>query len=175
MTPKKDNSNTAGRPNDVNPQKYDVGYMQRTRDFYSAQGYSNHYQWAKNTDTPFTTLQKPLEDCRIAVITTAMPDSEQGRARRDVYPLPSRPYPNSMYTAELSWHKNVTHTDDTGSFLPLRALDEAAGKGIVGELCERFYTVPTDYSQRNTTEIDAPHLLKLCREDTVDIALLVPL
>jgi hypothetical protein len=35
--------------------------------------------------------------------------------------------------------------------------------------------VPTDYSQRNTTEIDAPHLLKLCREDTVDIALLVPL
>ena len=138
MTPKKDNSNTAGRPNDVNPQKYDVGYMQRTRDFYSAQGYSNHYQWAKNTDTPFTTLQKPLEDCRVAVITTAMPDSEQGRARRDVYPLPSRPYPNSMYTAELSWHKNVTHTDDTGSFLPLRALDEAAGKGIVGELCERF-------------------------------------
>ena len=175
MTPKKDNSNTAGRPNDVNPQKYDVGYMQRTRDFYSAQGYSNHYQWAKNTDTPFTTLQKPLEDCRVAVITTAMPDSEQGRARRDVYPLPSRPYPNSMYTAELSWNKNVTHTDDTGSFLPLRALDEAAGKGIVGELCERFYTVPTDYSQRNTNEVDAPHLLNLCREDAVDIALLVPL
>ena len=175
MTPKKDNSNTAGRPNDVNPQKYDVGYMQRTRDFYSAQGYSNHYQWAKNTDTPFTTLQKPLEDCGVAVITTAMPDSEQGRARRDVYPLPSRPYPNSMYTAELSWHKNVTHTDDTGSFLPLRALDEAAGKGIVGELCERFYTVPTDYSQRNTNEVDAPHLLNLCREDAVDIALLVPL
>lgn len=175
MTPKKDNSNTAGRPNDVNPQKYDVGYMQRTRDFYSAQGYSNHYQWAKNTTTPFTTLQKPLEDCRAAVITTAMPDTEQGRARRDVYPLPSRPYPDSMYTAELSWHKGVTHTDDTASFLPLRALDEAAERGIVGELCERFYTVPTDYSQRNTNEVDAPHLLNLCREDAVDIALLVPL
>ena len=175
MTPKKDDDRTAGQASNENPLKYDVGYMQRTRDFYSAQGYSNHYQWAKNTTTPFTTLQKPLEDCRVAVITTAMPDTEQGRARRDVYPLPSRPYPDSMYTAELSWHKGVTHTDDTASFLPLRALDEAAERGIVGELCERFYTVPTDYSQRNTNEVDAPHLLNLCREDAVDIALLVPL
>ena len=175
MTPKKDDDKTAGQASNENPLKYDVGYMQRTRDFYSAQGYSNHYQWAKNTTTPFTTLQKPLEDCRVAVITTAMPDTEQGRARRDVYPLPSRPYPDSMYTAELSWHKGVTHTDDTASFLPLRALDEAAERGIVGELCERFYTVPTDYSQRNTNEVDAPHLLNLCREDAVDIALLVPL
>ncbi len=61
MTPKKDNSKTAGRPSDVNPQKYDVGYMQRTRDFYSAQGYSNHYQWAKNSNAPFTTLQQTTQ------------------------------------------------------------------------------------------------------------------
>jgi len=32
---------------DAGTRKYDVGYMQRTREFYSAQGYTNHYQWAK--------------------------------------------------------------------------------------------------------------------------------
>ena len=39
----------------------------------------------------------------------------------------------------------------------------------------RFYTVPTDYSKRNTEEVDAPEILRLFREDGVDIALLVPL
>ena len=175
MTPNKDVDKTNGKASDASLRKYDVGYMQRTRDFYSAQGYSNHYQWAKNSNAPFTTLRKPLKDCRVAVITTAMPDTEQGRTRRGIYPRPSRPYPDSMFTSELSWHKSATHTDDTGSFLPLRALDEAAGEGIIGELCERFYTVPTDYSKRNTSEVDAPHLLNLCREDAVDIVLLVPL
>ena len=95
---------------DAGALKYDVGYMQRTREFYSAQGYTNHYQWAKNTDSPFTALTKPLKDCKVAVITTSMPDTDQGRAQRGVYALPSRPYPNSMYTAELSWHKGATHT-----------------------------------------------------------------
>lgn len=160
---------------DAGARKYDVGYMQRTREFYSAQGYTNHYQWAKNTDSPFTALTKPLKDCKVAVITTSMPDTDQGRAERGVYPLPSRPYPNSMYTAELSWHKGATHTDDIGSFLPLRALDAAADEGLIGALSERFYTVPTDYSKRNTEEVDAPEILRLCREDGVDIALLVPL
>ena len=54
---------------DAGARKYDVGYMQRTREFYSAQGYTNHYQWAKNTDSPFTALTKPLKDCKVAVIT----------------------------------------------------------------------------------------------------------
>ena len=160
---------------DAGARKYDVGYMQRTREFYSAQGYTNHYQWAKNTVSLFTALTKPLKDCKVAVITTSMPDTDQGRAERGVYPLPSRPYPNSMYTAELSWHKGATHTDDIGSFLPLRALDAAADESLIGALCERFYTVPTDYSKRNTEEVDAPEILRLFREDWVDIALLVPL
>jgi len=35
--------------------------------------------------------------------------------------------------------------------------------------------VPTDYSQRRTIEQDAPQILARCREDGVDVALLVPL
>ena len=42
MTPKKDDDKTDGNASDVTLRKYDVDYMQRTRDFYSAQGYSNH-------------------------------------------------------------------------------------------------------------------------------------
>jgi hypothetical protein len=39
----------------------------------------------------------------------------------------------------------------------------------------RFHGVPTDYSQRRTSEQDAPEILRRLREDAVDVALLVPL
>ena len=154
---------------------YDVGYMQRTREFYRAQGYTNDYQWAHHTSAPFTPLSKPMAQCRIGVITTAMPDTPQGRAQRDVYGEPCNPQPASMFTEELSWDKDATHTRDVASFLPLAALEAAQDDGRIGSISPRFYTVPTDYSQRNTLEQDAPKLWQLCKEDAVDIALLVPL
>ncbi len=45
----------------------------------------------------------------------------------------------------------------------------------MGSLAARFHGVPTDYSQRRTLENDAPEILERCREDGVDVALLVPL
>ena len=48
-------------------------------------------------------------------------------------------------------------------------------EGRKGALAERFHGVPTDYSQRRTCEEDAPEILRRCREDGVDVVLLVPL
>lgn len=156
-------------------QKYDVPYMERTRDFYRAQGYDKDYQWASFDDVPFQRLDKALSECTACVITTAMPDTAEGRAKRQVYSCPSEPVPDSMYTAELSWHKNVTHTDDVASFLPLAQLEQAALSKRIAQLSERFHCVPTEYSQRNTREKDAPEVLARCQADAIDIAILVPL
>ncbi len=155
--------------------QYDVPYMERTRNFYRAQGYSKDYQWAHYDDVPFTVLQKPLSKARIAVITTAMPDTEPGRAQRQVYASPSDPIPSVMYTDELSWHKTMTHTEDVASFLPLQQLRQCTQLNLIGDLTQRFYSIPTEYSQRNTIEKDAPEILALCQQDEVDVAILVPL
>ena len=48
-------------------------------------------------------------------------------------------------------------------------------QGRIGSLAPRCHGVPTEYSQRRTTEEDAPEVLRLCREDGVDAAILVPL
>jgi len=153
----------------------DVLYMERTRNFYRAQGYTNDYQWARFDDVPFSRLQKPLSECTVAVITTAMPDSETGRAQRQVHSCPSLPAPSSMFTDELSWHKTMTHTNDVASFLPLMQLKRCEEEGLIGELGDRFHSVPTEYSQRNTLEKDAPEILSRCQQDAVDVAILVPL
>jgi hypothetical protein len=154
---------------------YDVPYMQRTREFYRAQGYDKDYRWASNDDAPFTALNKPLGQSRIGVITTSMPDTELGRGKRAVYASPSDPLPTSRYTAELSWHQSMTHTDDVGSFLPLAALEQLQQTAVVGKTASRFYSLPTEYSQRNTLTKDAPAILDLVQQDEVDVVMLVPL
>jgi len=157
------------------PDNYDVPYMERTRDYYRAQGYSSDYVWASFDDCPFTPLDKPLNQCRVAVVTTAMPDTEEGRSKRQVYLNNVDPVPDSMYTRELSWHQAVTHTDDVASFLPLQQLTALQAEGVIGSLAPHFYSVPTEYSQRNTTQQDAPEILAACQKDEVDMCILVPL
>jgi hypothetical protein len=77
-----------------------------------------------------------------------------------------------MFTADLSWDKDATHTDDVETFLPLNRLAEYAVAGRIGSASPRFYGVPTDYSQGRTSLRDAPQILAWCREDGVDAILL---
>ncbi|GJM14599.1 MAG: hypothetical protein DHS20C12_30020 [Pseudohongiella sp.] len=153
----------------------DVPYMKRTRDFYRAQGYDKDYRWAQYDEVPFSHLKKPLAECKVALVTTAMPDTEEGRSQRQVYSCPISPIPESMYTDELSWHKTMTHTEDVGSFLPIAQLMRCADERRIGSLGDEFYTIPTEYSQRNTLKNDAPEILSRCVKDEVDVAILVPL
>ena len=50
-----------------------ITYMQRTRDYYRAIGYTTPYRWAHYVEAPFTKLSKPLSQSRVALITTAAP------------------------------------------------------------------------------------------------------
>lgn len=161
--------------NDNQDNEYDVQYMERTRDFYRAQGYSSDYKWANHADTPFQPLKRPLGDSKIAVISTAMPDTELGRRQRAVYTTPTDPIPDSLYTAELSWHHGMTHTDDVASFLPIAALNKLINAGILGSMASKFISLPTEYSQRNTLQKDGPEILEYCQKEHVDVAILVPL
>ena len=150
--------------------------MERTRAWYAAQGFEKAYAWASFETVPFTELRKPLCDSTVAIVATATPLGSDGAPV-----LPKRVYsgpiatPPGLYTDDLAWDKEATHTDDPASFLPIRALGELAAEGRIAALADRFHGVPTEYSQRRTQEIDAPEILRRCREDAVDLAVLVPL
>jgi hypothetical protein len=150
-----------------------VSYMERTRHYYRALGYANDYVWATFNDVPFTSPPKPLSDLRIALITTASPPAFDGVKR--VWSGAVSPPPEKLFTDNVAWDKESTHTDDRGSFLPLEAAFELAAEGIVGGLTPRFHGVPTEYSQRKTTINDAPEILTRVRQDGADAAILCPL
>lgn len=162
-----------------------VSYIDKSREFYRAQGYPRPYRWARFDEVPFAPLTRPLAESRIGIVTTATlldvsPEPAAGSGGDSIPPGsvhtgPTDPPPERLYTANRSWDKDATHTEDVESFLPARRLQEYVEQGRLGSLSPRFYGVPTGYSQRRTREADAAEVARLMREDAVDVAMLVPL
>lgn len=157
-----------------------VSYIDKSREFYAAQGFERPYRWAAHTDAPFATLPKPLSECRAGIVTTASPwgegvDAMEQARMTGTYAMAVEPRPERMFTEHRSWDKEATHTNDVESFLPLESLAALAKEGRVGSASPRFYGIQTEYSQRRTNDVDAPALHRMLREDGVDVALLVPL
>jgi hypothetical protein len=158
-----------------------ISYIDRTRELYQAQGYPKPYQWAHFEEVPFTPLPAPLARCRLTLITTASPIREDSTSQaglpmaKEVSSGSTASPPEHLYTADLAWDKENTHTDDLDSFFPIHRLQELAAAGRIGSLAARYHGAPTEYSQRRTMERDAPEILRRCREDDVEAALLVPL
>ena len=159
-----------------------VSYIDKSREYYAAQGYTQPYQWVYHKEVPFNMLCKPLSDCTVGVVTTAtlpahwqsLPEGESLPQKRP-YAEFSYPAPEALYTKDLKWDKDTTHTDDLDTYLPLNRLQELQQSGQIGNVSPRYYGAPTTYSQRQTRENDAPLILKWCEEDGVDIAILGPL
>lgn len=157
-----------------------VSYIDKSREFYAAHGYEVPYRWATNGDAPFTPLAKPLSECTVGLVTTSglhqkdKPADAPPPLPKRAFPWPTDPAPSRMFTEDLSWDKVATNTDDVESFLPIARLREFEADGRIGRLAPRFYGVPTEYSQRKTAA-DAVRIEQWCREDEVDVVLLVPL
>ena len=156
-----------------------LSYIDLSRAYYAAHGYSKPYAWISSQNVPFTKLEKPLTECRVALLTTAdleKPPGESKQARhlsRKTYAHPVDEAPEHFYTQDLQWDQESTHTDDNDSFMPLNRLAECAQNGSIGSASPRFYGVMTDYSQGRTSKKSAPQILEFCKEDGVD-ALILP-
>jgi len=161
-----------------------IPYMQRTRDYYQALGFSP-YRWAHFADVPFAPLRAPLSRARIGLITTAAPfqpgvgDQGPGAAYNaaakfyKVYSDASDAKPD-LRISHVGYDRRHTSAEDINTYFPLERLREAVATGRIGSLAPRFHGSPTNRSHRVTMGTDAPELLRRCREDSVDAVLLVP-
>jgi len=160
-----------------------VRYIDRTREYYLGQGYEKPYEWATFDDVPFTSLTKPLAECRVGLVSTsdiAIRAADGGRDRRhedrvgNVYSLPSDTDPALYFSRQEHYDQVATTLDDTDSYFPITRLHELVEQGRIGSLADRSHGVYTAYSHRKTTETDAPEVLARCRADGVDVAVLTP-
>lgn len=156
-----------------------VRYIDKTREYYRAQGYEKPYEWAHFTDIPFTPLRMPLARCRVGLVTTSEmaivgePDAwSEDDPARDVYALPTDAPLDRLFSRKEAYDRHATTLDDVDSYLPLTRLRAAAAEGRVGGLAPRFQVIYSQYSQRKTMTVDAPEILRQMREDRVDVAVL---
>src|ERR1700744_5374510 len=162
-----------------------VPYMQRTRDYYTAIGYTTPYRWAHYVEAPFQPLKKPLAQGRLTIITTAAPydpakgDQGPGPAYNgsakfyQVYDGDSSKQ-HDLRISHIGYDRKHTSATDNGTWWPLPQLIKAQARGRIGEVAPRFFGAPTNRSHRVTIETDAPEILARCRADKVDVAVLVP-
>jgi D-proline reductase (dithiol) PrdB len=162
-----------------------IPYMARTREYYAAIGYTTPYRWAHYVDAPFQPLRKPLQQSRIALITTAAPfdpaKGDQGPGAKynggakffQVYDGDTSK-PHDVRISHIAYDRIHTTADDSGTWFPLPQLHRLMREGQIGEVAPRFFGAPTNRSHRVTLATDAPGILARCREDEVDAAVLVP-
>lgn len=161
-----------------------VPYIERTRTYYATLGYPA-YEWAKFDAVPFSLPRNATAEARLALITTAAPyrpelgDQGPGAAYNAgakffrVYRAPVNPTPD-LRISHLGYDRKHSTAEDPRSWLPVAALQEAVAGGRLGSLAAELIGVPTNRSQRVTTEQDAEDALAACIDQRADIALLVP-
>ena len=161
-----------------------IPYMERTRAYYQAQGYPA-YAWAQNDSVPFTPMSGALREARLVLISTAAPFrpelGDQGPGARynadakfyDVFTAPIEPAPD-LRISHIGYDRKHCRADDARTWLPIPALQGAAGAGLIGELAEELISVPTNRSQRVTREKDAVDAMRHVERLKADVVLLVP-
>ena len=152
-----------------------IAYIERSKAYYEAQGFDKPYQWFESEDIPFAKLTKPLADCTVTIVTTAMPDESYIDEHRRLHIGKMNTPPEKFFTGGLFWDRDATHTNARETSFPLKQLQNRIDAGDLGRLAEHFYCVPTIYSHRRTLNRDAPKIVEQCLTDEVDVALLVPL
>ncbi|MBR0692842.1 glycine/sarcosine/betaine reductase selenoprotein B family protein [Bradyrhizobium lablabi] len=162
-----------------------IGYMMRTREYYAAIGYTTPYRWAHYTSAPFQPLQKPLDQSRVAIVTTAAPfdpaKGDQGPGAKynggakfyTVYDGDTAKQ-QDLRISHIAYDRVHTSAEDSGTWFPLAQLRRLAETGRIGSVAPRFFGAPTNRSHRVTIETDAPKILRRCRADGVEAAVLVP-
>ena len=161
-----------------------VRYIDRTRDYYKSQGYQEPYKWAHFEDVPFVRLKIPLADCTVALVSTSdvAVREEEGAVQKgdeatlvgNVYSIPSDTPENRLYSRSEHYDRHATHLDDVNAYFPITRLRELAAQRKIRRVAGRSHGVYTAYSHRKTLTLDAPEVLKRCREDGVDVVILTP-
>jgi D-proline reductase (dithiol) PrdB len=160
-----------------------VRYIERTREYYRAQGYEKPYQWATHDDAPFTPLKKPLAKSRLALISTSEISVKSWDDQRtplekgevgNVYAVPTNTPIEDLYSHSRSFDKHATTLEDVNAYFPVTRLKELAAEGRIGSFAPTAYGLYNAYSQRKTCEVDLPELLRRCQDAEIDVALLTP-
>jgi hypothetical protein len=168
-----------------------IRYIEKTQQYYFRKGSTEAYRYAHFTEGPFQRLLKPLAQSRLVLISSAgfvvvppgAPEPQPYKGINvgpdthavEVFDVPSDTPAERIRYLTGAHNRRDSPMTDPDAFFPVTRLHELVAAGRIGSLAERFLRIRPSYSQRKTRELDAPEVLRRCREQQVDVALLAPI
>ena len=158
-----------------------IEYIKKTTEAFAKQGFPP-YRWTENPDCPYwTSLRKPLEECRVALLSTGgmhIKDKQQP-FNPDRDDLTFREIPKSVDVKTLAIsHNNYNHTDadkDINCIFPLGRLNELQKQGYIGEFASTAYSIMGRIFHRTALQQElVPQILQKLRDAKVDVLILTP-
>ena len=157
-----------------------INYVSCLDNMYQNQGFPA-YRWSQFDSSPWTVLEKPLDQARIALVSSA------GIFKHDQKPfdpwavndLSYREIPIETPFEQLKLHHNYfDHRDaikDLNCVFPVHRLRELAQSGFIGSIAPRAITLGMGrlYKRTALQEQTTPEVIDLLRKQNADAVLLV--
>lgn len=153
-----------------------IAYIPRTREMYP-----NHtpYRWVVNADVPWTPLAKPLNQCKVALITSGgvhHKDQEPFHTRDDTShrEIPKRVAVEDLRISHFGY-RTEDAVKDPNCVFPIERMRELEAEGTIGQLADPAYSFMGGiYSTRRVQEEVAPRFVQMLKDNNVDVFYLVP-
>jgi D-proline reductase (dithiol) PrdB len=158
-----------------------IRYVDRLNDFYRSQGFPP-YQWTVHEEAPFTPLRRPLDGCRVSMLTAggvsrcaASPWNPNARNDLRLDEIASDA-PSSDFQIHDAYYDHRDADRDLNCLFPIDRLRELAAEGLIRDIAPRIWSgfMGRIYKRRAVIEEAAPALAARLREDAVDLFVLVP-
>ena len=158
-----------------------IKYVELLNQRYQMQGFPP-YEWTRNGPPPLTPLRKPLDECRVSVLTSggvshcSMPDWDP-HARNDFrLDAIDRDAHSTDFAVNDSYYDTHDATSDINTVFPLDRLRELAHDHVIGSVAPRLWSgfMGRIYKRTHVTEVAAPAWAAELQADEVDLVLLIP-
>ncbi|MEN8247136.1 MAG: glycine/sarcosine/betaine reductase selenoprotein B family protein [Thermodesulfobacteriota bacterium] len=157
-----------------------INYVSCLDNMYQSQGFPA-YRWSKFDSSPWTLFDKPLDQARIALISSAgiFKDDQAPFDPWAVNDLSYREIPIETPFEQLQLHHNYfDHRDavtDLNCVFPVHRLQELAQSEFIGSVAPQAITLGMGrlYKRTALQEQTTPELIELIRKQNADAVLLV--
>ena len=153
-----------------------IAYIPRTREMYPDYP---PYRWVVNADAPWTPLTKPLNQCKVALISSGgvhHKDQEPFHTRDDTSyrEIPKGVAVGDLHISHFGYRTEDARKDPNCVF-PIEPMRELEAEGAIGQLADPTYSFMGGiYSTRRVREEVAPRFVEMLKRNNVDVFYLVP-
>jgi len=158
-----------------------INYVDALNERYSAMGFPA-YEWTVNETAPLHRLDKPLNECRVSLLTSGGvshcsmpnfdPDARNDHRLDTVTPDQS----SSDFNINDSYYDHSDAERDLNCVFPIDRLRELSEIGVIGSIAPRFWSgfMGRIYNRSKVQQDSAPAFVKQLNEDAVDILVAAP-